>query len=98
MTIISENPRIVDLDGYVHLVLDQFICFKPGMLNLSDSGDRAFLIEYAEQLAAKSFRKDVACELVRHPDGGYCMFDYHFYELGPAVEAVIKEARHEFDI
>lgn len=98
MTAISEDPRIIDLDGYTHLVLDQFICFRPDVLNLSDSGDRSFLVEHAKQLAISGPRKGIACELVRHPDGGYYTFDYHFHEFGPVVESVIREACREFSL
>ena len=54
MNVISEDPRIIDLDGYAYLIKDKFICFREGLLDLTDPEDRTFLLEYADFLYGKT--------------------------------------------
>ena len=103
MNVISENPRIIDLDGYAHLVKDKFICFGQGLFDLSDPEDRAFLLEYADALYGKNdeprhFGHDTVCVLSACPDGGYYTGQCHAHALPESSCRMIEEVRHEFGL
>ena len=103
MNMISMEPRIIDLDGYAHLIKDKFICFERGLFDLSDPEDLAFLSEYADTLYAtdgqpKYYGRDSVCVLSVHPEGGYHTFQYDVHELPESSRKAIKEAQHEFGV
>lgn len=47
---VTCDPRVIDVDGYVHLVDGKVICFESSLFNLSDKQTVKDLVKFADNL------------------------------------------------
>lgn len=103
MNVISKDPRIIDLDGHVHLLTDKLICFEPGLFDLSHPNDVALLLKYIDTLYGSDdellrFGNDSVCVLTLHPEGGHLMDQIHAIALPESSRRAIEYARYRFNL
>lgn len=97
------NPRIVDVDGYVHVVDGKAICFPPEVYDLTKQEDVDLLLALAEDLYVDDTMRaihgrDTVCVLV--PSGTtsrgiFCL--RHIGEMPESVQRVIRGVADGYD-
>lgn len=94
---VSDDKRIVDVDGYVHLVDGKVVCFPEGLYDLSREDDRNRLLMLGEDLyVEKTMRaihgKNTVCILVpmKGKPGRSIFCLNHIGELPVEVQETIR--------
>lgn len=97
MSDVNSMSRIVNVDGYVHLVDGKVICFPEGLYDLSDAEDRERLLMVGEDLYVHKtmhaiYGQNTVCLLIpmedRPGESIFCL--RHIGELPVDVQSPIR--------
>ena len=93
MTGDAEDQRILDVDGYVHVVDGRIVCFERHMFRLSSGGDRKVLSGIAKGM----YESDGVCVLVDAGDdsGNYMAEMRDVGSFPESLQDTIRGARRD---
>lgn len=104
MTVISENPRLVDLGGGMYLVKDKFMYFPKGGVDIGDPEWQQSLLGRSDTLYDtrygfdRLFGRQTVSVFDPRKQGGFINSQLHMDSLPDAVRHSVRGAQDVFGL